>query len=155
MSEDRYTFSNLISFLIELEEKITEFYRAAAEKVIQDELRETFLSFSREDSKHKNSLSKVRRETVVEMSLEPITGLKLEERFLLINSVLKDNSLNDLKKALALEEMMQELYITASKRVIYISADMSVLMDGLSEDNSRRKVYIDRALYKLTSTLLS
>jgi hypothetical protein len=116
-SEDRYTFSQLVSALIELESGIAEMYRAASERSQPGTLRELFLSFSRANMEHIKFLTKARRETVIEMLLEPITGLGLEEQVLRAKQMIADQNLDDRNKAIQLEQTVQDLYNKTSAKV--------------------------------------
>jgi len=138
-SEDRYTFSQVMSSLIELESMITEFYRASAERAKLGELREIFLAFEKANLKRRDSMGRVRRETVIEMSLEPITGVELSKYKFEVKRAIEDENLDDLQKALALEAIIQDLYGKASKKVAYVSADTSELLNRLAQESLERK----------------
>ena len=135
----KYTFSHVMSSLVELESKLTEFYREAAKRTHQNELRDTFSSFSEKSSTRKDALERVRRESVVEMALEPITGLELQTHSRQIDSVLRDEGMSDLQKATVLESVVQDVYTETSTKVIYTSADASILLDRLSQESLKRR----------------
>ena len=73
------------------------------------------------------------------MMPEPITGLRLEENTLRINRMLEHQSLPNLQKALGLEALMQELYKAVSIKVMYVSADISDLLETFVQESSERK----------------
>ena len=135
----KYTFSHVMSSLVELESKLTEFYREAAKRTHQNELRDTFSSFSEKSSTRRDALERVRRESVVEMALEPITDLDLQTRSRQIDTVLRDGGMSDLQKAIALESVVQDVYSETSTKVIYTSADASILLDRLSQESLKRR----------------
>jgi len=137
--EDRYTFSQVVSLLIELESTIAEFYKASAERTSRRDLREVFLALEKANLKRRESLSRVRQGTVIEMSLEPITGLQLEEYELHVKRVMEDGNLDDLQKAIALESITQDLYGRVSDKVANVSADTSELLSRLSQESLERK----------------
>jgi hypothetical protein len=114
-------------------------YRAASERSQPGTLRELFLSFSRANMEHIKFLTKARRETVIEMLLEPITGLGLEEQVLRAKQMIADQNLDDRNKAIQLEQTVQDLYNKTSAKVAYMSADTSELLKRLSEESAGRK----------------
>lgn len=138
-SEDRYTFSQVVSSLTELETTMTQFYRASAERASYGKLREVFLTFEKANLKRRESLSRVRQGTVIEMSLEPITGLQLKEYEFHVKRKMEDRKLDDLQKAIALESITQDLYDKVSDKVASMSADTSELLRRLSQESSERK----------------
>ena len=137
-SEDRYTFSQVMSSLIELESMIAEFYRASVERSQASSSKEIFLTFEKANRQRMSSLDKVRRETVIEMSLEPIMGLALEEHRLHVRRVIEDRNLGDRQKAMALEDIMQGIYSEASRKLEYVSAEAFDLLNKFSLESSRR-----------------
>jgi len=138
-SEDRYTFSRVMSSLIELESMIAKFYRASAERFELSGSKEIFLAFERANQQRIDSLDRVRRETVVEMSLEPITGLGLGEHMLHVKRMIEGKSLGDTQKAMALEGVMKDIYRQASRKLEYVSAEACELLNKLSMESSRRR----------------
>jgi len=138
-SEDRHTFSQVISSLIELESMIAKFYRASAERSEISGSKEIFLAFEKANRQRIDSLDRVRRETVVEMSLEPITGLGLGEHMLHVKRMIEGESLADTQKALALESVMKDIYCQASRKLEYVSAEARELLNKFSIESSRRR----------------
>lgn len=138
-SEDRYTFSQVVSTLVELQSVVAELYKASAESVESSDLRELLLTFAKSSQEGIESLTRVRRETVIEMSLEPITGLRLDDQRLSVKQIIADQNLDHRHKAIALEQIVQDLCNKTSEKVAYISADTSELLKRLSEESSNRK----------------
>jgi len=138
-SEDRYTFSQVMSSLIELESMIAKFYRASAERSEPSGSKEIFLAFEKVNRQRIDSLDRVRRETVVEMSLEPIAGLGLGEHMLHVKRMIEGESLGDAQKAIALEGVMKDIYRQASRKLEYVSAEACELLNKFSMESSRRR----------------
>jgi len=138
-SDNRYTFSQVVSLLIELESTIAKFYAASAERARRRDLREIFLTFEKANLKRRESLSRVRQGTVIEMSLEPITGLQLEKYELKAKHAMEDGNLDDLQKAIALESITQDLCRGVSDKVANVSADTSELLSRFSQESLERK----------------
>jgi len=137
-SEDRYTFSQVMSSLIELESMIVEFYRASVERSQASGSKEIFLTFEKANQQRIGALDKVRRGTVIEMSLEPIMGLALEEHRFRVRRVIEDRNSGDRQKAIALEDIMQGIYRIASRKLEYVSAEAFDLLSKFSLESSRR-----------------
>jgi len=141
---DRYTFSALISLLIQCENKLQAFYQGEAEKTKSAELKSLFQDFSEKNKEHKDKMEKTRRETLVEMALEPITGLNLNEHLTQIESIIKKNNMDSVEKTLVLEEVMQKLYSAASVKVMNASAETGELLRKLSEESVDRRFMMER-----------
>lgn len=118
---------------------MTDFYRAVAEKTQSDRLKKVFFTFEEANLKRRDSLIRARREMVVEMSLEPITGLKLGEYGLHVRRTIGDENLDDLQKAIALETVAGDIYARASAKISSISADAGELLNRLCEESSERR----------------
>jgi len=137
-SDSRYTFSQVMNILGELETELAEFYRATAQRSICDDLKRAFLSYYEQTVRHLSTLKKMRYETVTEMTLEPITGLKLCHIGTEVDCLLEDKVLPDLEKALRLEAVMQNLYRDVAQRIMYISPDVGDLLEKSSRESSKR-----------------
>jgi len=136
--EDRYTLSAVMSFTMEIESKLADFYKNAAERVEQSKLRKLFSTFFEDSLDRRDTLTKVQRETVIEMTLEPIIGLKLEEHMLQIERIIDNEKATHLEKAIALERINRELYDEASVKVRYTSADASEVLSRFSQESANR-----------------
>jgi len=141
---ERYTFSALISLLIQCENKLETFYQGEAEKTKSAKLKPLFKDFSEKNKEHKDKMEKTRRETLVEMALEPITGLNLNEHLAQIDSIIKKHNMDSVEKTIVLEEIMQKLYSEASSKVINASAETGELLRKLSEESVDRRLMMER-----------
>jgi len=137
-SKEEYTFSQLMRILTDIQEKISKFYEKAANKMEKTSLKELFLSYSKKTSQQKDMLTEKRRRTVTEMTLEPLTGLKLNEKLTQIDNIIKDEQLV-FDKIIELEGILSELYRDVSKKIAHISADVSYLLDNFSREHRKRK----------------
>lgn len=135
--EEEYTFGQLMGILADTQEKISKFYEKLAQKMEKANLKELFLLLSKKTSQQKEMLTETRKRTVTEMTLEPITGLKLSEKLMKINSIIKDEQLA-FDKIIELEEVLSELYSDVSKEIAYISADVSYLLGNFSREHRKR-----------------
>jgi hypothetical protein len=106
-----------------------------SEKTTRSDLKNILLSFIEDSLKREELLNKARRETVIEMSLEPITGIRLTEYLTNVVNLIDNNSINDLNKLIEIVDLMYELYNNISKRVIYASVEASMLLENFSQVN--------------------
>jgi len=136
---DRYTFAALISLLMQFENKLIGFYEATAKKTEQTKLKSLLNSYSERNREHRDKMEKAQRETVIEMALEPIMGLRLNERLAQIDTTIKDEKMDSVEKAIMLEKIMQKLYAEASSKVMNISAELSELLRQLSQESANRE----------------
>ena len=126
-------------FITEIESDLANFYKIAAERAKQTNLRELFYKSFKRNSGRRDALAKARRETITEMTLEPIVGLKLKEYALQIDRIVKDEKVDYLKRAITLEKIIYELYNKISAKVTYISADVSQILNRFSQESVDRK----------------
>lgn len=140
--EEKYTFSSLISYILNLENQVALFYREISQKVENKELSIFLLSLSESYLRNIELINKRRRETVVEMALEPISGLNLSSYIAKINSIINSGEIGNLDKAIQLNKILEELYVKASFKIASISPDTSELLSRLSRRKSdeRRKL---------------
>jgi len=127
-----------MNILGELETELAEFYRAAAQRSICDDLKRAFLSYHEQKVRHLSSLKKMRYETVIEMMLEPIAGLRLCHIGTEVDCLLEDKVLPDLEKALRLEAAVQNLYRDVAQRIVYVSPDVGDLLEKSVRESSKR-----------------
>lgn len=126
-------------FVTEVERDLANFYKIGAERVKQTSLRELFYVSFKRNLGRRDALAKVRRETVMEMTLEPIVGLRLKEYALQIEGIIKDEKVDYQKRAINLEEIIYKLYNKISEKVMYTSADVSEMLNKFSQESVDRK----------------
>jgi hypothetical protein len=140
--EDRYTFAGFISLLMQCEDKLSEFYEASAQRAENMKLKSLFHNLSKENLEQKAKMEKARRETVIEMALEPMAGLRLKERLDQIDAITKGNNMGSIEKAIALEKTLQSLYKEASFKIMNLSAETAELLTRFSEKSTEREVML-------------
>jgi hypothetical protein len=145
--EERYTFSSLMTSLIGSETKLRELYETTTEATDDAKLKATLVEFGKNCSKRLEMMQRARRESVVEMMLQPITGLKLGELTSKIDKTFENTSLGGLERLIALEETVSELYARASPGTMEISADTGQLLIALSRESIERKHELERYLH--------
>jgi hypothetical protein len=139
LSESRYTFSQVMSQLIELESMMAEFYRSSAEKIESTGPKSLFLEYEAASRRRIDSLDKVRRGTIIEMALETIAGLELDEVKLRIGRTIESKGEGDRDKAAVLEGIMQSVYSKTSERLQYVSAEAGELLRRFQLESLRRR----------------
>jgi hypothetical protein len=145
--EERYTFSSLMTSLIGSETKLRELYETTTEATDDAKLKAILVEFGKNCSKRLEMMQRARRESVVEMMLQPITGLKLGELASKIDKTFENKSVGGLERLIALEETLSELYARASPGTMEISADTGQLLISLSHESMERKHELERYLH--------
>ena len=136
--EQKYTFSSLMTLLIESERKLGQFYEGMRAGTDQTKLKSLMSDYAKKSLGRMEKMRKTRVETVVEMTLEPITGLNLDELLEEFNSTAESRRLTDFQKAMTLERTISELYARASPKIMQISAETSELLTALSRESADR-----------------
>jgi translation initiation factor RLI1 len=139
MDMEKYTFSQVISTLVEIEQGLAQFYEHLSKEVKDKTLKELVSEAVQESLARAESLNRVRQLTVTEFSLEPITGLNLEHYTLQINMIREEDPYS-LDKAVELEDTLQKLYQEASARILSASPDASELLVQFSRESRKRKL---------------
>jgi hypothetical protein len=115
------TFSAVLKFTLQLEDHTTQFYQEAASSDKYPKAKQTFLTFSENSKKRKQTLEKTARESVDHSLLEPISGL-LEEHYAGSPMLSESMSYADvLVAAKQLEQIMQKFYGDAGEKVSFIA----------------------------------
>ncbi len=130
--------------LIKLEEEVINFYNEAATKTENPEIKKTLESLSKESMEHKTLLIKTSRETVTEMTLEPVTGLNLEEKLNLLKKELREGKEDIKTKLVKVEETIKEIYLETSKKIMYISGDTSYLLERFAKQCNEKIMEIKK-----------
>jgi rubrerythrin len=102
------TFGAIFGFAIELEDHACQFYQTAAERSTSDEVVGLFAGYAKAAAKRSKRLARMRRESVTEMILEPISGLHSQD-YLVSASVAAGTTPADLAQA------AQELELSAAR----------------------------------------
>lgn len=144
--EERYTFGSLMSLLTESERKLKEVYEAAAKTSNDPQLKALLSDFGRNSSKRIERIRTARIETVVEMTLESITGLRLTEPLTRINATIENGQMSNLEKLLTLERAISELYSRTSPKVKQISAETGELLTALCDESTARVLELEHYL---------
>jgi hypothetical protein len=136
--EERYTFSSIMSLLVEAESKLKQLYENLARETDEPKLKSLLSDYDRNNSRRMETMRRTRVESVVEFMLEPITGLKLSEPIAAIKTAVENKSLSGLQKVVAVERIISELYGRASPKIMPTSADAGELLARLSRESMER-----------------
>lgn len=142
--EERYTFSSLMTSLIESENRLKQLYEATAQATERPELKSLLTDFAKSSVKRIEMMRRARVESVVEIALEPITGLRLSELLATIDGTIQNERASVIQKLMTLERTISDLYARASPKVVRISADAGELLSMLSRESTGRLRYLDR-----------
>lgn len=130
------TFGAILSFALEFEEGITNFFAAAAEKS-SDDAAEVFADLAKAGNKRLKSLERTRRENVAEMILEPIMGFRSED-YPCDTKVAKDAAVTALvKQALAVEKTAVAYYQMASQKVTV--PEVARILNKMAEQHAEQR----------------
>jgi predicted transcriptional regulator len=132
-----------MSVLIDSQSKLKRFYDEAAEKTNQLKLKSHLLETSNIVLKQTDMMRRARMQSVVEIALEPIDGLKLNdvlERLL----VAERNEADHLDKVAVYEKALSQLYARCSSLIEQMSADTSRLLLELSQECVERANWLSQ-----------
>lgn len=76
------TFKNvdeILDFAMDAEQKAVDFYIGLSEKIINEEMKKTFIEFAQEEVQHKARLQKIKDERIFELTEEKIADLKISD----------------------------------------------------------------------------
>jgi len=144
--EERYTFSSLMTLLIDSQRKLKDLYERTSKETDDASLKSLLSQLGRRSSVRIDKIQRARIESVVEIALEPVTGLKLSTTLARITSTIGDQSTSSLEKLATLENAVSELYAKASPKIAQISADTSELLSALSRESLERSNEITKFL---------
>ena len=130
------TFGAILRFAMDLEQRAADFY----EEADGSELEEVFRELARGSRKRRNRLERARREMVVEMVLESITGLDGDAYGVNLDSEVDETGW--LRQARALEETSARFYRDAADKMPI--REVVRLFQRLVRENEQREARLDR-----------
>ena len=113
------TFGAILTFALEFEGGITDFFTAAAETAGEGETGGVFARLAKAGQKRLRALERARRENVAEMILEPINDFRSEDypRETVVPAGAGAADADLVKQSLELEKTAVAYYTTASEKV--------------------------------------
>ena len=120
ISLDLGTFGAIMKFALELEGKVSDFYKEVSEHAKDDTLVGVFGDLVTRGQKRIKTLERVRRENVTEMILEPIEGLDSDSFGIetVVSQGIDDATIKTL--ASAIETTLQKFYNAAAKKIDFL-----------------------------------
>ena len=120
ISLDLGTFGAIMKFALEIESKVSDFYKEACERAKNDALAGLLKDLVTRGQKRIKTLERVRRENVTEMILEPIEGLD-SDSFGIETVVSQDIDEATIKTmAYIIETTLQEFYTSAARKIDFL-----------------------------------
>jgi len=136
--DERYTFSSLMSLLIECENKLQKYYLTASAATSDSQLATVLADFAKSISRSVASMQRARVETVVEMTLEPISNLKIADQISSINRGIEIGKAGYVQALTPLEGAVSQLYLQVSPKLASMSAETGELLLKLAREGNER-----------------
>ena len=140
VSLETYTFSSLMREVVEIEQKLGEICRKSFEG--HPDIR-TLKEIAERSEKNAEALMKLVRETVVEMTLEPISGVstgKISEK---LESLSGKNDPVQIREICGL---LSEFYTHVSRKISQISAETSMYLKKLARERKKDLQKLEKEL---------
>jgi hypothetical protein len=144
--EERYTFSSLMTLLIECERKLQQYYQKASITTDDSEVASILTDYAKKTLQSIDLMQRARVETVVEMALEPITNLKLAELVKSIDSGIEVGKAGYVQGLVTIEVAVSQLYSQVSPKIANMSAETSELLMRLSRESVERVHELEQSL---------
>lgn len=133
------TFSMVLRFTLQLEDRTAQFYRNLAADSKLTQAKELFARFVENSDKRKKELERTARESVDHSLLEPVSGI-FEETYSGYTPVSSGTAVADaVTSAKKLEEGMQKFYIEAGDKIKFVS-NVSRLYRRYAQDRAKALV---------------
>ncbi|MFX0053326.1 MAG: hypothetical protein ACFFAX_05065 [Promethearchaeota archaeon] len=117
---DLGTTGAILTFALELEKDIGAFYRRTLPGVSNAHLKQVFGEIHRTQKKRERLLSRLRRENVTEMILEPIHGFESDAFEMAISSEVPHDDSFLKSTAIKVEETLQSFFAAASEKTTFL-----------------------------------
>ena len=140
------TFGALLAFAIGLEERVARFYLEAADNHECAAIRETLLTFARQNDSRRKLLVVTRQEHVTEMVLEPITDLHRGDYEVESNAPRGMSCTQVLSQAIEMENRAQRFYSDAAAKAKDLLAGVVRSFRRLAREKQRRSQELDGLL---------
>ena len=111
------TFGAILTFALEFEGKITDFFTAAADAAGEGDAAEVFGDLAKAGGKRLKAIERTRRENVAEMILEPIADFRSEDYALDVDVPAGATAAALVEQAAGIEKTAQAYYTAASQKV--------------------------------------
>jgi len=137
MSREPYTLSALLSKLADVERECANFYRET-ESHGNIELEKSFSMFLKEHEEVGEKIEMVKREGLIEFTLEPIPDLRINEQLKKVKDLVQGKSTHTTQKAITIEKEISKLMEEISNKIGHMSADANQVLSIAQKRASRR-----------------
>lgn len=132
------SINEVLDFAMKSEQEAVEFYTALAGKMQNEEMKEVFLQFAREEVGHKARLQKIKDEGLFDMEVEKIRDLKISD-YVVRTKASEDMEYSDaLVLAMKREKAAFRLYTKLSERTEH--PELKKVFQALAVEESKHKL---------------
>lgn len=132
------SLDEILDFAMNAEQEAVDFYTDLADQQKNQQIRDLFLEFAREEVNHKARLQKIKDERLFDMEIEQIADLKISD-YVVSRKPSPDLSYADaLVLAMKKEKAAFKLYTTLAQRAQ--NNDLSQVFHALAIEESRHKL---------------
>jgi rubrerythrin len=132
------TVDQILDFAINAEQEAVEFYTGLANNAKNDEMKEVFEDFAREEMKHKARLLDVKKTGIMESAKEKVMDLKIAEYTVSVIATPEMPYQDALIVAMKKEKAAFKLYMTLSNRAE--NSELKDLFLSLAMEESKHKL---------------
>ncbi len=129
----------IISFIVEAEGKVADGLESLAE--VRGDAKDELRKIAEECRKDANQLERIFKETVVELSLEPLEGFEVVSLRTEIESLL--NSKDKVTGLIEVLSKLEKLYTSFSKSIASISPETSIQLKKMLRKKEKHKKYLE------------
>ncbi|MFC2159812.1 hypothetical protein ACFLQS_03750 [Actinomycetota bacterium] len=145
------SFGSLLSFCLDLEEKLENFYLELSTNKENKTYTTLFSKLAKKNKRRGSLLERIRRENINEMILQSINGLIPGNNLTNIDSTIDLEFMDLLKKAIDFERSSSVFYLDASNKASLILAESSRYFKKLSKENEDRSLELEMIYSELNN----
>ena len=128
----------ILDFAMQSEQEAVDFYNGLAEKMKNEEMKQVFLQFAREEVSHKARLRKIKEEGLFDMDVEKVKDLKIAD-YVVQSGDAGDMEYSDaLVLAMKKEKAAFKLYTKLSERTDH--PELRKVFQALAVEESKHKL---------------
>ncbi|NLI98920.1 ferritin family protein [bacterium] len=143
MNDTFGSVNELLDFAIGKEEEASKFYGSLAERTDNSSIKELFLSFSKEELKHKAKLEAVKEGKIMLSVSQKIQNLRIADYLAKVDIEL--NAEFDFQKALivAMQREKASFKLYTDLAAITDNPELEELLLGLAQEEAKHKLYFE------------
>jgi len=132
------TFGSVLTFAVHLEDTARTFYEGLSGRVAHPFSQDLLKELAEGNRKRRELLERTRRENVVEMILERISGLDRGEYDIELSNAPDKDDASNAKVAVELEERMRMFYTESANKTRFLP-EVSRTLDKLARNSAERE----------------